>query len=263
MRMILFFFLMAVFIVLLSNLGSYFSRRSDGIPDVMAKLFPERFVNQEEKLAVETGMAPFAAAENAAQPVELHPDIKYDPLGDSINVTESLDVPHRHEAAVSAWVTESVSEALNFTLDGFEDHKAKLPILMDQNAIREFLAFLDKSQMLGLMQTKNYELKTFVMDVPQMRTNGVVDNRFRWIYDIPVNLTFLPTGSTSYQDLDESKYEFETLNFRVQIGRVATPKECKDQPLHKQRGVCHGLVIETWEALKKAAPKEEPAQKKQ
>lgn len=256
MRTLGFLIFMIVFILALSNIATYVSR-SNGIPDVFARLFPEKFVDKEAQKALETGMAPFAEAENAAQPVELHPDIEYDPLGQNVNVSESLDLAHRHEAAVSEWVTESVSEVLNFTVQDYDAHKVKLAHVMNQNAVSEFDNFMEVSQVLGLMRTKNYELKTFVMDIPQMRTSGVVDGRYRWVYDVPVNMTFLPVGSKSYEGLAEDQYQFETLTFRVQIGRVETPAECKKLELQKLRGVCHGMIIETWEVLKKPKPESE------
>lgn len=254
MRTFGFLLLLIVFIVALSNVAAYV-QKNNGIPDVMSRLFPEKFVNTEEEKALKTGMAPFAEAENAAAPVELHPDIKYDPLGAEINVTESLDLAHRHEAAVSEWVTESVSEVLNFTVEEYDAHKARLANVMNQNAVAEFDQFMQVSQILGLMRTKNFELKTFVMDIPQMRTSGVAGDTYRWVYDVPVNLSFLPAGVTSYEGLAEDQYQFETLVFRVQVGRVQVPAECKNLPLLQQKGVCHGMIIETWEALKK--PKEE------
>jgi len=260
MKTFAFLFLMIVFIVLLSNLGTIIER-NNGIPDFAARVMPESALDIEERTAVETGMAPFAAAENAAQPVELHPEIKYDPLGKNVNVTESLELAHRHEAAVNEWVTETVSEALNFTIQNYMMHTRSLTNLMNANAIKEFQAFMETSQILGLMKTKNYELKSFVTDLPAMRTSGVVEDRYRWVYDVPINLTFLPAGSKSYEELAEDQYQFETLTFRVQVGRVAVPDTCKDIALEKQKGVCHGMVIETWEALKKQKPAEEKPKK--
>jgi len=60
-----------------------------------------------------------------------------------------------------------------------------------------------------------------------------------WVYDIPVNLTFLPAGVNSYEDLAPNAYQSEALLFRVQLGRVEKGKGDE------------GLIIETWEAVKR------------
>lgn len=236
MKTLGFLLLMIVFIVVLSNIAVLVNS-NNGIPDVLTRLFPEKYVNKEDQAALQTGMAPFAEAENAAQPEEIDPAIKYNPLGDSINVTESLEIQHRHEAAVSKWATDAVSDILNFGTDSYQERKATVMAeLMSPNALKEFDAFLEESHIISHMSGNGYELKGFVTDVPAMRGSGPVSGRFRWVYDLPVNLTFLPAGSHSYKDLAENQYQFEALTFRIQIGRV--PEGGRD-----------GMIIETWEAL--------------
>lgn len=236
MRTILFLVFMIVFIVALSNIA-VIVERSNGIPDILQHTFPEKFVNQEDVTAIETGYAPFAQAENAARPAELHPEIKYDPLGDSIVVSRSLDMPHRHESAVSAWIQTAVAKALTFQTDGYDQHRGEIDEFMSPAGMAEFQKFIEDTKALALMQTRHFELKSFVTDIPKLATSGVAQNRYRWLYDVPVNMTFLPVGTSNYEDLTADQYVSERLNLRIQIGRVA-------------EGGLEGMEIETWEILR-------------
>lgn len=218
---------------------SYFAtyaERNNGIPDVFAILFPEHFVDQEALKARETQTAPFAAEENAAQPVELHPDIVYDPLGESVNITESLDVVHLNEANVSKWITEAVTEVMTFEVSGFEDHKTKIAKFMSENGFHEYETFIDTTNILRMMQSGNLDVRAFVVNIPELKGAGEAGGRYRWVYDVPVNLTFLPVGTTNYRSVQETGYRTESLIFRIQLGRV------------KEGLGRDGIAIETWAA---------------
>lgn len=258
MKMIGLLLFMIIAIVAITNLEALIDEQ-EGIPDVFSTVMPEKFVDPEEMKARETLQAPFAAAENAAQPVELDPAIKYDPLGDSINVTASLDVPHRHEAAVSDWLTEITADALTFSIGEYQDHMRRVSIYFSQNGWKEFQAFLQNTGVTAMMQSNGFELRTFVQDVPELRLSGAAGGRYLWLYDMPVSLTFLPVGASSYDDLETTDYKFEELDFRLQLARVPMVDYSKTTERRPGMGY-EGLVIDTWEVL--AKKKEQPAEQR-
>ncbi len=255
MRTIGFMLFLIIFIMVLSNIAAMVDK-SNGIPDVFSMLYPEKFVDSEEQKALDTGVVPFAS-EDAQAPVFAEPaeqytidsaaptknvnldtqDI-YDPLAGNVAVSKELHVPHRHEAAVNDWVTEAVTEIMTFKISEYQKHYQDMAALMDANGLAEWQKFLVDTNILAIMQSKKYELRSFVSDVPRMVTTGVVSDRIRWVYDVPVSLTFLPEGRADYDELDKSEYQFEELSFRIQIGRVA-------------QGGRDGIAVETWEALKR------------
>lgn len=238
MKTIFYTFLLIVFLIGVSNVANM-AERSNGIPDVFTRLFPERFMDEQDKedlQAMETGMAPFAAAENAANPEQIDPDIEYDPLGGSLVLSEALHIPHRNEAAVSAWIVEYMSKILTFRLVDWNAHQQQITALMGATAIKELNAFMGETNILALMQSKDYELRSFVSDVPELVTSGVVADRYRWAYDVPVNLTFLPNGKANYEEMKKDEYRNEIITFRIQIGRVG-------------EGGTEGMIIETWDTV--------------
>lgn len=238
------FLALFVFIIIVTNIASLVDEQ-DGIPDVFRMVFPEEFVDEEAMIARETLEAPFKASEDAA-----NVDETYDPLIGSINVSESLDMPHRHEAAVSEWLMTTLPETMTFGLAGYQQQLAELGIYMTPNGLKEFQEFLELTKILQLMQSGNYDMRGFVSDVPQLKTSGVVEGVYKWVYDVPLSLTFLPLGMTSYEGLEPDAYQFEELVVRMQLTRVPVIKRPPGDPAFNQPGAGReGLAIETWEVL--------------
>ncbi len=270
MRFFLLTFLLMVFIVIVANIATVVGR-SNGIPDVFQMLFPEKFVDTEEQKALETGIVPFEndAADapvvtppqqvyvpegaKALAPKDLDAQSMYDPLGGSVVVSQELDMPHRNEAAVNKWVSEAVGSALTFTLPAYQEHMVNVDKYMAANGMKEFQEFLEASKVVGLMQSRNFDLRTFVTDIPTLAASGVTQGRYRWVYDVPLNLTFLPVGMETYEGLKKDQYLSERLTVRVQLGRVPSatkPGEAKD---YTPSGLLQSeaIEIETWEVLAK------------
>lgn len=253
--------ILIVLITVLSNVATIASRQN-GFPDLLGRLFPEEFADPEKEIenkAVDAGVAPFetqyarqetevAAQRQAykapvagdAKQVDLNADKIYQATQDENSITAQLDLPHRNEGNVNKWVADTVPDILAFSINNYQDHLKAVSAYMNPNAIKEFNDFMVSSKVLGLMQTHNYEMKGFLTDVPTFRTSGALSGRYRWVYDIPVNLTFLPIGTKTYKDLDPSQYMAEEVSFRLQLGRVA-------------QGGKDGIEIETWEVLKRKA----------
>lgn len=230
------------FVILISNIAAIV-QRNNGIPNPLEAMFPEMFVDEEEIQALETQTAPFADA----RPLEAIGDagigVEYTPLGTE-RVSVDMNLPHLHEGAINKWVMQAVAEALTFapTDDAaYAAHQEILKEFMSVNGINEYNKFLRRIKAVELMRSNNYELKTFIDGIPQLRTSGVVGNVYRWVYDVPLIMTFLPVGAQDYREMTSNQgdqFLTEKVFIRVQLGRVA-------------EGGREGIVIETWDVLKK------------
>lgn len=231
--------LLLVLVVLIFGMSTaaFYAERNNGIPDVFQILFPEKFIDQEAEQARNTQMAPFAAAENAANPVQIDPAIQYDPLGEHVSVEDTLGIAHLPEVAVSKWLQDAIAESLSFSLANRDPHMKGISGFMSENGLTEFQTFLDTTNILKIMESRNYELRGFVTETPELRKAGEAAGVYRWLYDVSVNLTFLPAGTTSYEKLTKEQYRSEFVVLRIQLGRTKK-EEGRD-----------GLAIETWAAL--------------
>jgi hypothetical protein len=66
-----------------------------------------------------------------------------------------------------------------------------------------------------------------------LRNEGEVGDRYRWLFQVPVTLSFLPLGETDYASGNAARNE--RIDLIVQVGRVK-PFEGNDI----------GLIIESW-----------------
>lgn len=232
-----------VFVILVSNIAAAV-QRMNGIPNPLEIWFPEKFVDKESILAAETRVAPFADIREDDHVDDAGLGVPYEPHMGMQRVAVEMDLPHLHEGAVNKWVMQSVAEALTFQVNdtvAYEEHKKSLTEFMSANGLKEYNAFLNRIRAEDLMRSNDLELKTFVDGVPLMRTSGAVGGVYRWVYDVPLIMTFLPLGASDYREVTSNKgdsFLTENLSVRVQIGRV-------------KQGGREGIIIETWDVLKK------------
>ena len=231
---------LSVLIITLTMI-TYYVEENNGIPDVLAMYFPEHFVDQEAEIAATTLQAPFAAADRAAKPVELDPDIKYDPLGGQGRISEKLDVAHRNEVYISEWILNAMAETLTFKLADYQPHMQSVQDYMSEEGFQEFYDFLNTAGVLSLMQNKQYDLYSSVADTPILIRHGVAGGRYSWLYEVPVDLTFVPIGSVDYEQIrdDGSSFETEALVFKAQVSRTTKGEGRED------------MLIAAWELMRR------------
>lgn len=233
---------LSAFVILVANIAAVV-QRNNGIPNPLEAMFPEKFVDLEQRRAIETEMAPFADPRATEEVDDAGLGVEYTPIGTE-RVSVDMHLPHLHEGAINKWVMQAVAESLTFAptdIPAYEEHQESLKEFMSANGITEYNKFLRRIKAVELMRSNNYELKTFIDGVPQLRTSGVVGGVYRWVYDVPLIMTFLPVGANDYRDMTSNKgdeFLTEKLFIRLQLGRVA-------------EGGRDGVVIETWDVLKK------------
>jgi hypothetical protein len=191
----------------------------NGIPDIMQILYPEKYVDNEALVASETLQAPFARSENSAETNQLQ-GVKYDPVGEENQITNKLNVPHMDVDKAANWAMKYTASSLTFSLQGYGSHKKELASIMSGTGMKEFEKFLSDAKVLQLMQSGRYDIRSSVIGAPDLVDRGVAGGRYSWVYDLPLSVTFLPVGTTSYEDLSPNQYVSEYLKFRVQLTRV-------------------------------------------
>lgn len=132
--------------------------------------------------------------------------------------TKDLSQPHRQQEEISAWLVRAVSEILNVNADDYEGHLAHLATGMDEGALVDFKTFMDSSNILQTLKSGNYKIHSYVEGAPLLLNKGAVAERYRWLFEMPVMLTFLSRDAQSYKTA--SPYNQYVL-IQVQVGRVA------------------------------------------
>lgn len=169
------------------------------------------------------GYAPFATVPENTQESGILAKI---PEGDV-----PLDKPHRLTSEVSSWLAGAVGESMNFQNGAYTEDFAKTPYYFTAAGRGQYEAFLRDKNIFKVLETEKYYVRSYVEDTPLLLNEGVVNEVYRWLYRVPVVITYMERGMATYQDVTPIS---QRAILDVQVGRSGAPSS-KD-----------GLIIELW-----------------
>jgi hypothetical protein len=150
--------------------------------------------------------------------------------------TATLDTPHRSQGEVADFLVHAITEILSMGVDPtdksrkkpwtYEDHLQMLSMGLDANALADLGSFMEKSNILQTLQANNLLLRVIVDDQPLLLNKGAVDGSYRWLYEMPVTLSFLTPGVKSYENASTRLNQHVII--RMQVGRVPKKKNKGD-----------------------------------
>ena len=177
-----------------------------------------------------TGVAPFTDRGADTDKTAENMGLAYENNG----YKPDLDAPHRRENQIADWLTANISVVLETGITDYAEHLKAIETQMDSYAIADYQKFMQQTNILGRMQQERLGLHAFVEQRPFLLNEGAVGGRYRWLFEVPVTLTLLPEGSTTYRNMEvPPSYR---LVLRVQVGRVNIEGD--------------GMLIESFEARK-------------
>lgn len=149
---------------------------------------------------------------------------------------KDLSDSHRPYLQVGGWLEEKVSRLMNTDASSFDQHKKDISVFLNQNAIGEYATFMANSKIIETLQSNDLQLRSHVEERPLLLNKGSVDGRYRWLFEMPVMLTFLPRATNTYKGSSPAS---QSVIVSVQVGRVGT--DVNDEE----------LVIETFSVRQK------------
>ncbi|MCB1529491.1 MAG: DotI/IcmL family type IV secretion protein [Rhodospirillales bacterium] len=147
----------------------------------------------------------------------------------------SLEKPHRTAREMERWVSQTISEV--FTLDG-NDYTQQVETIrkyFSAAGYKQYKTYLENADMEGVLQKNDLKVRVFVEQTPLLLNNGNVGGVYRWLYEVPATISYVPRTSSSYKPGEEGVNR--KLNIRLQVRRYDNP----DDP--------EGLQIESWTVL--------------
>ena len=133
--------------------------------------------------------------------------------------TAPLDQPHRSAADLGEWLSQAMSETLSFNSDSYQDNLKLLTKGMNPEALAQYNAWATSSGILAVLQKNQMQLNGSVEEKPFLVNEGPVEGRYRWLFEIPVLISFIPRGATALEKQPSS--DDRKLLMTIQIGRVA------------------------------------------
>lgn len=130
----------------------------------------------------------------------------------------SLAEPHRGNEQAGEWLAHAVAQMMNFSGSGYDEHVRSLSALADERARTDFHSFIINSNILDTLNKNNYQLRGSTEGAALLLNKGAVDGRHRWLFEVPVLITFLPADAKSYKDTEHLS---QHILVTAQVGRVA------------------------------------------
>ena len=129
----------------------------------------------------------------------------------------TLEEPHRSNAQVGIWLSLAISNIINFQPDSYDQHVRDIAKIADDRARTEFHSFIVNSNTLDTLTKNNYQLRGNTEGDALLLNKGAIDGRYRWLFEVPVLITFLPADAKSYKDTEHlSQHVLVT----AQVGRT-------------------------------------------
>lgn len=133
--------------------------------------------------------------------------------------TAPLDQPHRSSGDLGDWLSQAMSETLSFNASNYTDNMKLLAKGMSPEALTQYNQWVTSSGILAKLQSDNSQLNGSVEEKPFLVNEGPVEGRYRWLFEVPVLISFLPKGTTALDKQPSSSDR--KLIMTIQIGRVA------------------------------------------
>lgn len=162
---------------------------------------------------LDTLQAPFALDPQAKPPAQ-KPDPAKAVLPEN---TTPVDQPHRGYEEISAWLTNILSETMTFDSSNYQPVIAKNAQYFTAAGKDEYVSFLNENNVLKVLDSKKYQVKTFVENTPLLLNEGAVNGVYRWLYEVPVMISYMPAGAKDYKKLQPVN---QRVVLTIQAGRV-------------------------------------------
>lgn len=136
--------------------------------------------------------------------------------------TRRLSVPHRSDRQLSAWLSEVIPESLTYRHDQINAHYRDIAVIFTPSGLTAYRTYLLAHPLWQRMLTEKSGLMAISTGRPALLNHGVVNNTYKWLYDIPVTLSLIAPNT---ETLRKAKPPTATLIIRVQLTRVADPQK--------------------------------------
>ncbi|MAI61998.1 MAG: hypothetical protein CBB87_05830 [Micavibrio sp. TMED27] len=145
-----------------------------------------------------------------------------------------LELAHRQPREMADVTSTIISNSLVFQEKDYEKTLERILTTFDEQGKEEYKSFLNTSKILRVLKTEKFFVRSFVSGTPILMNSGPIDGRYRWLFDVPIMISYMNNGISEYKAGEEPTNQRMTI--RIQLGRTA------DAPSDT------GVMVERWSA---------------
>lgn len=132
-----------------------------------------------------------------------------------------LEQPNRTSRELQEWVSMAVSEVLTLDAVQYETQLSQGKGYFTDDGYTQFVSYLNDSTLFDILKNGDLKTSVFVETPPLLLNDGPVGGVYRWLYDVPVTISYIPRTITNYTKTTDA--QVRRVNVRVQVGRIDDP----------------------------------------
>lgn len=157
-------------------------------------------------------------------------------FADTTSTRGGLEMQNYSGREIGYRLTEVVAETLSFDKGNYVYNLGAMEKYFTPEGYAQYKQFLNGSQFQQTLQTQNLQSGAFVQQEPLELTSGAVNGVYKWLFEVPVTISFIPKDSETYRD-GAVQPQNRNILLRVQFTRVQDANDPE------------AVKIETWQAL--------------
>jgi hypothetical protein len=148
-----------------------------------------------------------------------------------------LELPHRSTEQIGDWITNIVTQALTLNPETYTEDSQKYTGWFLPYALQEYTTYISSNQIIETLGSNNMRLTAFAESKPVLVQEGVLEGSYRWLFRVPVMLTYYDRVTTTLQGKKPTS-QTQRVHVNVQVGRVPNNQ------------LAEGMAIERWSVTK-------------
>lgn len=108
-----------------------------------------------------------------------------------------LHKPHRTNKELQGWINTVVSESLFFDSDNYKEVQDVLKKYYTTSGFKQYQDYVASAEILKSLRQNNYRISVFVEAQPLLLNGQEMKNIYRWLYQLPITISYLPRNSNS------------------------------------------------------------------
>lgn len=131
----------------------------------------------------------------------------------------TLEKPHLSDNEIKNWISKAVSEALFFNKKSYSKVAKNIKPYFTDAGFQKFQDYLIASGIAENIRVNEYDMSIYIEKPPLFLNSSVINGTFKWLYQMPVVISFFPTGKKNIAK-ESGKFINRKLTLRLQITRA-------------------------------------------
>lgn len=135
-----------------------------------------------------------------------------------------LEQQHMTGNELAMKLSDIVAESLSLTKSNYTYNTAQAEKFFTPTGYSQYKEFLKGASFEQALASGSLQSAAYVEQEALLITNGVYSGAYKWLFEVPVTISFIPTDAETYRN-NETRAENRRILLRAQFTRVEDPND--------------------------------------